>query len=492
MSLELWATAFLVLLASWILLSGLDDLFIDLVWLWSGGETLRRPSESELNTAPRRRIALLVPLWREAGVIGRMLDHNLSSIRYRNYEVFVGVYPNDGDTAREVFDAAQRHRRVHVVICPHAGPTSKADCLNWVYRRMTEYEADRGARFDLVTVHDAEDVVHPDSLRLIDWFAQDYAMVQMPVLPLPTPMREGTHGLYCDEFAEYQLKDIPVRVRLGGFLPSNGVGTGYRREALERLARDREGQVFDPDALTEDYEIGLRLHELGYRQAFVPVASDARGPVATREYFPRGFGAAVKQRTRWVTGIVLQGWERHGWSGGWRAAYWFWRDRKGLVGNLLAPAANVVLALGLANWVAGPFRWLESPFDGQVWLRGVCGATLALSATQLGVRAWCSSRIYGLRFAAGAPIRAFLGNAVNFLATVRAVRQFAAARLQRRRSLAWGKTEHCYPCPARAPLPIMAPIQVIGSGPFAEVGRLANPDAVPEGIMRFGGTDWTV
>ena len=59
-------------------------------------------------------------------------------------------------------------------------------------------------------------------------------MVQIPVLPLPTGLAEMTHGVYCDEFAEYQLKDIPARQRLGGFLPSNGVGTGFDRNALER------------------------------------------------------------------------------------------------------------------------------------------------------------------------------------------------------------------------------------------------------------------
>ena len=52
-------------------------------------------------------------------------------------------------------------------------------------------------------------------------------MVQVPVLALRTPWHELTHGLYCDDFAEFQSKDIPVRQMLGGFLPSNGVGTGF-------------------------------------------------------------------------------------------------------------------------------------------------------------------------------------------------------------------------------------------------------------------------
>ena len=100
-------------------------------------------------------------------------------------------------------------------------------------------------------------------------------------------MREWTHGLYCDEFAEYQRKDIPVRQHLGGFLPSNGVGTGFDRDALERLAAERNGRPFDPACLTEDYETGYMLHTLGYRQIFLPVRIGAAGPQATREFFPR-------------------------------------------------------------------------------------------------------------------------------------------------------------------------------------------------------------
>jgi len=51
---------------------------------------------------------------------------------------------------------------------------------------------------------------------------------RFPVLPgCLRGWTKFTHGLYCDEFAEYQLKDIPARQRLGGFLPSNGVGTGF-------------------------------------------------------------------------------------------------------------------------------------------------------------------------------------------------------------------------------------------------------------------------
>ena len=445
MWLDHWVVACLVPLAVWILLSGLDDLFIDLVFFATGRKQFPWPAESELDQAPQRRIAILVPLWREYRVIGRMLEHNLSVIRYENYEIFAGVYPNDELTQRAVGETERRHPRVHLARCPHDGPTSKGDCLNWIYRRMTEYEARHGVRFEVVVTHDAEDLIHRESLRLINWFSRSYDMVQVPVLPLPTGLDKFTHGLYCDEFAEYQLKDIPARQRLGGFLPANGVGTGFTRAALERLSEVHDGCVFDPESLTEDYENGCRLHLLGHRQVFVPIRMDGAAPAATREYFPRNFRSAVRQRSRWVAGIALQGWQRHAWRP-WRQVYWFWRDRKGLVGNLLSPGANLLLVYGVCSYLltAGTGQpWHLGSYI-PFWATRVYATTLGISLLQVMVRAHCSARIYGWRFAAASPLRIFWGNLLNCAATVAALREFMGAHLEHR-ALPWNKTEHAYP-----------------------------------------------
>jgi hypothetical protein len=74
----------------------------------------------------------------------------------------------------------------------------------------------------------------------------------------------------------------------------------------------------------------------------------------------------------------------------------------------------------------------------------MCLVTYWVALLQMGTRSWCCARIYGWRFAACAPLRAAWGNAVNFSATVAAVRQFSAARIQRC-SMAWRKTDHVYP-----------------------------------------------
>ena len=379
-------------------------------------------------------------------MIERMLERNLAAVRYGAYEIFAGVYPNDAETLEAVYRVAQRHPRLHIAMCSREGPTSKGDCLNQAYRRMSEYEAAHGFRFEVVMMHDAEDLIHGESLRLVNYLSREYEMVQVPVLPLPRGWREFTYGNYCDEFAETQSKDIPVRQRLRGFLPSCGVGTGFAREALERLGRERGGLIFNPESLTEDYEAGLCLHQMGCRQVFLPIRMESAGPVATREYFPHTFRAAVRQRSRWVAGIALQGWERHGWGTEWRQRYWLWRDRKGLAGNLLTPAANLLFLYGCWSYLAAAAAGRPWELGARIpaGLAAAYSVALSSSALQVAMKMRWTARVYGWRFALGAPLRMPWANAVNCAATVAALLQFAGARFTRR-ALVWRKTEHVYP-----------------------------------------------
>jgi adsorption protein B len=454
-TLDRWIAACLVPLALFVLVSGLDDLVLaaGFVYRWLTFRVFGRawfawPTPAQVDAAPRRRIAIFVALWHEQAVIGHMLECNIPATLYYAADFFVGAYPNDRETVAAVREAGHKFPRVHLALCPHDGPTSKADCLNWIYQSMLVWEEQRGERFEIVVTHDAEDVIHPESLRWINYFAGSYDMVQVPVLPLATPLRHWVHGLYCDEFADYQTKDIPMRQLWGGFLPGNGVGTGFTRTVLERLAAQQSNRVFDPECLTEDYENGWRIHAMGCPQVFVPLRRERGSLLATREYFPHTFRTAVRQRARWVMGIVLQSWELHGWRMPARQLYWLWRDRKGLLGNLLTPLLNLFFLYGLATW------WYCHA-TGRPWSFGVSypavvalfSATLALSVFQMAVRALCARRIYGWRFAMGVPVRTLLGNWLNCVATGRALRIYCLAKL-RGESLVWVKTEHAYPNPA--------------------------------------------
>ncbi|MBM3728550.1 MAG: phage adsorption protein NrfB [Acidobacteria bacterium] len=439
----------MVPLACWIVLSGLDDLFLDALFLFKRffNNKLEADPPPSTTAGPHPRIAIFLPLWQESEVVASALEHNISVIRYRDYAIFAGAYPNDEATGAEIRRVAARHPHVHLAMVPHPGPTSKADCLNAVHQAMLAHEQESGERFDIVLLHDAEDLIHPDSLHWIGHASASYDMVQVPVLPIKTPWYELTHGVYCDEFAESTLKDLPLRQALGGFVPSCGVGTGLTRKALGALEA-AYGAIFEPVCLTEDYEIGFKIKDLGLPQVFLPLTFTGGAPMATREYFPRNLAFSIRQKSRWITGIALQGWQRHGWRTTWRQRFWFWRDRKGLAGNLLTMAANSAFLYGLSTWMQS--LWQGSPWClGQTTLQHpVLGWLLAAAALpqipRIGIRILCTSSIYGLGFGLLAPVRVVWANWVNFRATFRALWQFALARLGMRK-LAWSKTSHAYP-----------------------------------------------
>jgi adsorption protein B len=424
MLLDQWVAVMLAPLVFWILLNGLDDLFIDIAWLFLPKS--EKPPEADL---PEKRMAIFVPLWHEHRIIERMVAQNIGALRYSNYDFFIGAYPNDRPTLAAIAEAQKRFPNVHMAQVPHDGPTSKADCLNWVFQRMLLFEDENNVRFEMILTHDAEDVIHPEALRVVNQYAEHYDMVQIPVLALPTPWHEMTHGVYCDEFAQFQLRDMPVRQMLGGFVPSNGVGTGFSRRILDRIAVAYKNRIFEPMCLTEDYENGFRVEWLGGKQMFVRIQRCATGFIATREYFPRDFHSAVRQRTRWTMGIALQSWELHDF---WETAghfYWFWRDRKNLIGNLATPLANVFAIYG---WIHGSL-----PI-------GAMQAAMGLQAFHLLLRIACSARIYGWRFGLAAPLRMLWGNVINATSTWMAILKYASAKI-RKQPLRWLKTEHAYP-----------------------------------------------
>ena len=442
---SIWTSCFATL-AVVLLISGLDD-FIPIViclrqWLFVPKKLAERPLIE--GTAEPRRIAIFVPCWKESAVIGNMVRHNLAAIRYPNYDFFLGTYPNDEPTVAEARKLADIFPNVHVAICDNPGPTSKADCLNTVFRRMGEFEAENKAWFDTIVLHDAEDMIHPDALSLINRERLEYEMVQVPVLPLATPLSQITHGVYCDEFAEFQTIDMHARQYSRSFVPSNGVGTGFAREILEKLALER-GEVFDAASLTEDYEIGVYIHACKYRQKFAPLTKTENDLIATREYFPHTVRTAIRQRTRWVTGIALQCWERRGWQGDWRTKYWFWRDRKGLVASPLSLLTNLLFLAGMADWFLSAAQhrpWLFAVNNS--WVIVLSLLLTVLQCFRIILRMICVGRIFGVPFALGVPLRVIHGNLINCFASLRALWRYARAR-RGGRAHVWLKTEHAYP-----------------------------------------------
>jgi adsorption protein B len=297
----------------------------------------------------------------------------------------------------------------------------------------------------MVVFHDAEDMVDPAALGLLDEhiaFGADF--VQLPVEPLVQrhgswfANQLGNH--YCEEFAEAHGKALVVRDWLGAGLPGAGVGCAAGRDALERLAaRHPDGQPFASDSLTEDYELGLGIAAAGGRCRFVRVRGEDGRLVATRAIFPNRFDHVVRQKSRWVLGIALQGWDRIGWSGGLLEGWMRARDRRGPLAALvlLTGYALVLLtALGGLAMLAG----IGEPVPLTPLLKVLLIANLAAFGWRAAMRFAFAAREYGIAEGARALLRLPLANVVAIIAGRRAV--FAYARTLGGRSAAWDKTEH--------------------------------------------------
>jgi len=436
-------------------ISGLDDLFIDFSYLFRSRREKSYPTLEEINSIPMKKIALFIPAWREEKVIGDMLRHTLSSVDYPDYEVFVGVYPNDWATQGEVNQVMKFHSILHKVICPHDGPTNKADNLNWIYQGMLLEEKKGGKRFNIIVQHDAEDIIHPTSFKLYNYLIPNCDMVQIPVFPLEQPVRKNwVYGTYMDEFAELHTKDLLVRGDIKGIIPSAGVGTGFHRQTLAELADIFQNQIFNVNNLTEDYEIGIRLSRAGKKVAFVEgVKRNNQGKkgfesIATREFFPRRLMDVLRQRSRWVTGITMQSWEQTGWKGSLAQKYTLWRDRKSSVTNLVNLLAYGVVITCLAHFIAFSFynySLLSAPLFPKYslwWWLVVVDTTILFE--RLAYRFNAVNKIYGRKQAFASIPRLVVSNFVNFLATLSAFKIYLGAKLTGR-VIPWTKTAHAFP-----------------------------------------------
>ena len=451
-------TAFAVFLGVVFLVGSLDDLFIDLCH-WAGGLKPRKISLdlwAKWKTTPERPIAVMIPAWKEASVLESMVKTNLSRLQYQNYKWYIGVYPNDLETV-EIATALEKiyPEKVQVVVTDRPGPTSKAHCLNNIVRvidsSVQKAKASKNPKEiakipHFVVIHDAEDVIHPDSFTAVNAQASALDFIQLPIFSLPVSAKLWVAGTYLDEFSEIHLKEIPVREMLNMPIPSAGVGTFFSWKILSIL-ENRFGFCFNENNLTEDYEISQRIARLGGLQTFLLVRDKNGQILATREYFPDSIGRSIRQKVRWTTGIALQTLNQWGWFGPSKtagyyfknlaASYGLFRDRKSLWANPAALAAWILLFVVIVSSA----KILDHP-----WIRVLLVMNLGLFLVRMIQRARFTGIVYGRTHGILAAPRALYSNLINGIASLRAIREYySASKTGEQGKIVWAKTDHKFP-----------------------------------------------
>lgn len=440
----------LLFAAFWFIVGALDEMLVDAAWIWlrlSGRVRDLAWSGHGDRQELKDDAAVLVAAWREADVIGPMIAHTLRVWPQRRMTLYVGCYRNDPVTLAAAIAAAAGDPRLRIVVHDCKGPTTKADCLNRLHAAMCDDEARRGRAYATVVLHDAEDMVHPAALTVLDTALIGADFVQLPVRPEPQALSPWIAGHYGDEFAEAHAKTMVVRDALGAGLPAAGVGCGFSRAMLARIAALRaenggshdEAGPFAADCLTEDYELGLLVARSGGRSRFLRMIGPDRALIATRAFFPGRLEEAARQKARWIHGISLQGWDRLGWAGRPVDIWMSLRDRRGPLTAIVLSAAYcmvlievMLVAADLAGWKR---QVVPSP-ELEVMLT-LCVAAFAWRAAW---RFGFTAREYGLEEGVRSFLRMPVANVIAILAGRRALLAYWGGLRGDR--VTWDKTHH--------------------------------------------------
>ena len=307
-----------VVLAALMLVSGLDDLVIDIVyWIRRAWRAVTVYPPLQADGRERARAAdknARWPSWCRPGTrpvsSDTMAELAASTLDYENYHIFVGTYPNDPDTQSDVDEVCARFPNVHKVVCARPGPTSKADCLNNVLDAILQFERIAQLQFAGFILHDAEDVVCKEELRLFNFLVERKDLIQLPVYPFARRLvrlhQRALHG----RIRRVAWQGHSVREAIAGQVPerrrrhllqppsrhgllADGDGDRLRCPEPDRGLRHRvpaEGQGHDRD-------FGVPGPVPGDRRALVRPKPRSQ-LICVREYFPDTASHAQFGRSR--------------------------------------------------------------------------------------------------------------------------------------------------------------------------------------------------
>lgn len=240
--------------------------------------------------APRRALpdaalpvaSIIVALYREAGVVGRLVSA-LRAIDYpaERLEIRLVLEADDEETLKALTDAAL-DARFRILVAPPGLPRTKPRALNYALRFCTG---------DIIAVHDAEDRPHPDQLRQA---AESFCRASPALACLQAPLNWYNRGetwltrQFAMEYAAHFHVMLPLYRRLGWPLPLGGTSNYFRAAALRRCGG------WDAWNVTEDADLGVRLHRIGYTCGLIEPMTLEEAPLRLAGWTP--------QRTRWLKG----------------------------------------------------------------------------------------------------------------------------------------------------------------------------------------------
>lgn len=244
----------------------------------------RWASRESLSDDQLPRASIIIALYKEARVF-RGLVTSLTAIDYPadRLEIKFAIEASDTETLA-VARACSLDHRFEIIVVPPGTPQTKPRALNYALRFC---------RGKIITIHDAEDRPDPRQLRV----AAESLVAGGPKLGcVQAPLNWYNRAdnwltrQFALEYAAHFQALLPLYARWGWALPLGGTSNHFNAAALRRAGG------WDAYNVTEDADLGFRLHRLGYR-------CDVIAP-ATLEEAPMRVWPWVCQRTRWLKGYA--------------------------------------------------------------------------------------------------------------------------------------------------------------------------------------------
>jgi cellulose synthase/poly-beta-1,6-N-acetylglucosamine synthase-like glycosyltransferase len=227
---------------------------------------------------------ILVPLYKEAAVVPALVA-GLEGMNYPKPQLDILLLCEEDDEesilAIEAFDLPPHFR---LIVVPDAQPKTKPKACN--YGLML-------ARGDITVIFDAEDRPDPDQLKKVivafSKSAPEVTCVQAK-LNYYNPDQNLLTRWFTTEYSMWFELLLPGLDADGAPIPLGGTSNHFL------TARLRELGAWDPYNVTEDADLGIRLHKAGYRTAMVDSTTLEEANSDLKNW--------IRQRSRWIKGYI--------------------------------------------------------------------------------------------------------------------------------------------------------------------------------------------
>jgi len=230
--------------------------------------------------------SLLVPLYQENEIILTHLIHKLSQLDYPHHLLDIKlILEKDDQETIEILKKMSLPNNYEFIYVPFGGPRTKPKACNYALNF---------ARGEYVALFDVEDSPEPDQLKKVvaTFRKSDEQLVCVQCRLSYYNIKENwLTRLFTLEYSYWFDLLLPTMSFLHLPVPLGGTSNHLRTSVIRKIS------AWDPFNVTEDAELGLRLHRLGLKTKVIDSVTYEESPVQVRNWF--------KQRARWIKGYML-------------------------------------------------------------------------------------------------------------------------------------------------------------------------------------------